>query len=204
MADKILNRDYFVDRLYKEELKRLDSGERKKDRVKVDSAQGKTVIQKCGGKCVLECGLLYAENPHGFDIHHINGDPEDTRTQNLTLMCKTCHGTIHGDVGTKIANYKAKMNKKNDAGTSKTSKKPVKQKIVSVDCSYCGGRGALSLFQGCPSCHGEGTVQVYYPPEKCTVCKGSGKDPDSILPLPDPCRHCHGTGYQNVVKITRK
>lgn len=199
MTNKKPGRDYFVDRLYKGELKRIKSGERKKkERIDPDSAQGKDVIQKCKGKCVL-CDSLYTVDPHTFAIHHINGNPQDTQTRNLTLMCSNCHNSIHGEVDKKTRNYKASTsNKKSDE-----SSVVKKQKIVSVNCPLCEGSGTWpDILVPCPACRGKGKVQVYDPPKKCTVCGGSGGKPVGLFGF-DPCENCGGTGYQNAVKLSK-
>lgn len=101
-----------VERLYKGEKKRIDSGGRaKSERVQLESVQGKEVIKKCRGKCTI-CGFEYIKKPHQFEIHHIDGDPSNTVVANLTLLCVTHHKTIHAEVKTKIADYKAKKKQK--------------------------------------------------------------------------------------------
>ena len=190
-------RSYYVERLFIGEKKRVDSGKgEKKERISPDDAQGKEVVRRCKAKCDI-CGLSYMD-PHQFAIHHINGDPEITAVQNLTLLCSNCHNSIHGSVNSRIKDYMNEQ-KRTVGRNQNTPKKTTKPKIVRVNCGLCGGsgRGLTGLYL-CPVCQGEKQIEVFNPPEKCRPCEGTGKR----LPTTMMCRKCDGTGYTNAVKKT--
>ena len=74
-------------------------------RVASTSAQGKVVIDKCKN-CVI-CGKKY-DDPDDFQIHHVNGDRSKTTTDNLVLLCHSCHKKVHTHARAKLKDYKVK------------------------------------------------------------------------------------------------
>ncbi|WP_332450098.1 HNH endonuclease signature motif containing protein [Methanoculleus sp.] len=184
----------YVNQLFTGEKKRVDAGERKKkERISPEDSQGKEIVRRCNAKCD-GCDLPYTD-PHKFNIHHIDGDPSNPLTPNLTLLCSNCHNTIHGRVNNQIKNYRLTQ-KQTGAGKTNVRKAPAKPKTIKVKCGFCkgSGKGLTGLYE-CPICHGEKEINVYDPPEKCKPCNGTGKD----LPLSTMCPKCHGTGYRNTV-----
>lgn len=63
-----------------------------------------------------------------------------------------------------------------------------------VECDTCDGSGAKKGTSPttCPTCHGNGQVQMrqgfFAVQQTCPTCSGTGKI------IPDPCRKCHGKG----------
>ena len=51
-------------------------------------------------------GEEYVENPHGFVIHHIDGNRTNNILNNLVLMSATYHNAIHGEVNVRFNDYK--------------------------------------------------------------------------------------------------
>lgn len=188
-------RESYVQRLFAGERKRVDLGKKgNKERISPSGAQGKEIVRKYKAKCDM-CGLSYMD-PSQFVIHHINGDPSITGTQNLALLCSNCHNSIHNTVNSQIKDY---MNdqKRTTSGKQNIPKKTPRPKMVKVDCGFCGGTGrGLTGFYHCPVCQGERQIEVFSSPEKCRVCNGTGKD----LLGTTTCRKCGGTGYTNIAK----
>jgi len=187
----------YIGKLYEGEKKRADSGERRKEeRISPEDAQGKEIVRKYSAKCDV-CGLPYVD-PAQFDIHHINGDPSSTVTRNLVLLCKNCHGSVHGRVNSLIKDYKNEK-KETSSGRRSVSKKKTKPKTIKIDCRFCNGRGkGLTGLYLCPVCDGDGQIEVFNPPEKCRPCNGTGKNLSGTM----MCQKCGGTGYTNTVKKT--
>ena len=188
----------YVKRLLRGEKKRVDSGKGKKEeRISPDDAQGKEIVRKCKAKCDV-CSLPYTD-PHKFNVHHIDGEPDNTLTRNLTLLCSNCHNSIHGRVDSLIKDYKNTQKKAGVAMASAQRKPAKQQKTVKVNCRFCNGSGrGLTGLYPCPVCHGNREIEVYPPPETCTFCQGTGKNlPASVL-----CPMCGGTGYKNPVSGT--
>jgi 5-methylcytosine-specific restriction endonuclease McrA len=115
----------YVNKLYRGELSRYkkklqqNSGyslltftteERKIKREPISKAQEKAVLDKYGEKCVI-CGKPYDKDD--FEIHHINGDRSNTRTQNLVPMCHRCHRKVTTLARAKLKDYKVEQNRKN-------------------------------------------------------------------------------------------
>lgn len=185
--------DYYAQRLYAGGKKRIKLGEsEKKERISPVDALGKEVVRKCGAKCDV-CNLLY-KDPSEFDIHHIDGDSSNTTLRNLTLVCKNCHGRVHGRVRNKLKEY---------AKNSTIEGNKNSQKTVKVKCGFCGGSGrGLTGLYSCPVCKGAKMIEVYDPPKKCTFCDGTGTH---LLSLGDPtCPECGGKGYTNAVKKSER
>jgi 5-methylcytosine-specific restriction endonuclease McrA len=105
---------YTFDLFYKEESKSI-----KGERVATNSSQGKMVIEKCRRKCII-CGKKYDEDPVDFQIHHVNGDRTKTITDNLVLLCHSCHKKIHDSASAKLKDYKVKSK----SASSKKSQSP--------------------------------------------------------------------------------
>ena len=62
-----------------------------RDNLHVQVAQESGLNRK---KCSA-CGVLSAWG--NFDVHHINGDHNDNRPENLTVLCRDCHINVeHG------------------------------------------------------------------------------------------------------------
>jgi len=58
------------------------------------SVNYRRVIVAWLGKRCHSCGK--SEAFERLDVHHINGDKEDNRLQNITVLCKECHRKKHG------------------------------------------------------------------------------------------------------------
>jgi len=74
-------------------------------RISLSSGKGQNVIKNCKGLCQV-CGEKYIENPHGFVVHHIDGNRTNDTEKNLVLMAATYHSSIHGEVNVKFNEYK--------------------------------------------------------------------------------------------------
>ena len=88
-------------------------------RVAPTSSQGKVVIDNCKKKCVI-CGKKY-DDPDDFQIHHVNGDRSKTTTDNLVLLCLSCHKKVHTHARAKLKDHKVKTTK---SGSSKKPQPP--------------------------------------------------------------------------------
>lgn len=42
-----------------------------------------------------ECSLCDVQKENNLEVHHIDGDPTNDSTENLLIVCKSCHGDIH-------------------------------------------------------------------------------------------------------------
>jgi len=73
-------------------------------RVAPSSSQGKVVIDNCKRECII-CGKKY-NDPDDFQIHHVNGDQSKTTTNNLVLLCLSCHKKVHTIASAKLKDYK--------------------------------------------------------------------------------------------------
>jgi hypothetical protein len=62
-----------------------------RDRIHVEVAQEV-------GLNLRKCSICGVEKQHGhFDVHHINGDHNDNRPENLIALCRFCHINVtHG------------------------------------------------------------------------------------------------------------
>lgn len=80
-------------------------------RVSPSSDQHKDVCKNANWKCEI-CRLKYTEASSGFEIHHIDGNRENPKTNNLALLCATHHSEIHGIARAKMDNYKKKHSPK--------------------------------------------------------------------------------------------
>jgi len=76
-------------------------------RVAPTSSQGRVAVDNCKRKCVI-CGKKYDDDPVDFQIHHVNGDRSKTTTDNLVLLCHSCHTKIHDVARAKLKDYKVK------------------------------------------------------------------------------------------------
>jgi 5-methylcytosine-specific restriction endonuclease McrA len=85
-------------------------------RVAPSSSVGEKVVDDCKRKCVI-CGKEYDKDPGDFEIHHVNGDRSKTATDNLVLLCLSCHKKVHRHARAKLQDYKVKRE-------SSSSKKP--------------------------------------------------------------------------------
>jgi hypothetical protein len=74
-------------------------------RINLSSGKGQNVIKNCKGRCQVS-GEAYIENPHGFVIHHIDGNRTNDSDKNLALMAATYHTSIHGEVNVVFNDYK--------------------------------------------------------------------------------------------------
>jgi len=124
-ADKVYRGDL---RRFKEKQKKDDSytfnlfsteasKARKGKRVAPSSSQGRVVVDKCKRKCVV-CGKKYDEDSRDFQVHHVNGDRSKTTTNNLVLLCHSCHAHIHDKASAKLKDYKVRsreQKKKDDS-----------------------------------------------------------------------------------------
>lgn len=52
------------------------------------------VFDEYGGECAL-CGRTMDERDQDLSTHHLNGDQEDDRLENLIPVCQSCHLKIH-------------------------------------------------------------------------------------------------------------
>ena len=125
----------YANKLYRGDLRRFTEKQKKDDsftfdlfltetskatkgkRVAPSSSQGKVVIDNiCRRKCVI-CGKKYDVDPDDFQIHHVNGDRTYPHTDNLVLLCLSCHKKVHIVASAKLKDYKVKTTK------SRSSKK---------------------------------------------------------------------------------
>jgi hypothetical protein len=74
-------------------------------RIPLSSGKGRTIIQKCEGRCQVS-GEEYGKLTHGFIIHHIDGNRTNNADKNLVLMAATYHNAIHGEVNVIFHEYK--------------------------------------------------------------------------------------------------
>jgi hypothetical protein len=74
-------------------------------RISLSSGKGQNVIKNCKGLCQV-CGEKYVDNPHGFVIHHVDGNRTNDNDKNLVLMTATYHSAIHGEVNVVFNEYK--------------------------------------------------------------------------------------------------
>ncbi|MGB3976954.1 MAG: hypothetical protein WBM02_11695 [bacterium] len=66
--------------------------------------------------------------------------------------------------------------------------------MAKMRCGKCGGSGKVNDIAGsytCPTCNGNGFINVYKP---CTKCGGSGEIPDIVGSM--TCPRCRGTGNE--------
>lgn len=121
MAQNKTKFEGYVNKLYRENLKRFkekqkkdnsfiidsfftqESKSTKNKRVALSSSQGKVVIDT-HKKCVT-CGKKYGDRDD-FEIHHVNGDRSLTTTKNLVLLCHSCHKKVHTHASSKLSDYK--------------------------------------------------------------------------------------------------
>jgi hypothetical protein len=50
--------------------------------------------QRCLAQKINACNVCGASEE--LLVHHINGDRSDGRLENLVLLCRSCHDTLHG------------------------------------------------------------------------------------------------------------
>jgi len=56
-----------------------------------------------GSLNLKKCSLCGVERSYGhFDIHHINGDRNDNRPENLLVLCRDCHINIENGYATTV------------------------------------------------------------------------------------------------------
>ena len=59
---------------------------------KTDEARKRLLIDIRGYRCE-ECGLSeWREQPIPIELHHIDGDTDNNKEENLQLLCPNCHG----------------------------------------------------------------------------------------------------------------
>jgi len=72
--------------------------------IKID---GKTIrkyyLNKRGIKCEQCNNTIWNDKPIPVDIHHIDGNPLNNRSENIKILCPNCH--------TQTDNYKSKNRK---------------------------------------------------------------------------------------------
>lgn len=55
-----------------------------------------------------DLGPLWCEKPLSLQLHHVNGDPQDNRLENLRILCPNCHTQTSTFTGrNKVGRYKA-------------------------------------------------------------------------------------------------
>jgi len=116
--------EVYVKKLYNGELKRFKERQKtddsltalmffkqesKRERINPSDPQKRAVRKRYGNACAI-CGRPYEH--YGFKYHHINGNPSDTVTSNLILVCQSCHDRIHDEVRAKLKDYKIKSKRK--------------------------------------------------------------------------------------------
>ena len=75
-------------------------------------------------------------------------------------------------------------------------------KYVTQSCGYCDGTGEVNVgelvpvYQTCPVCKGDGSIQVPDNYVSCPICDGTGKqNVGEIIPREGRCRKCRGKGW---------
>jgi len=178
--------EYFVREL-------IDAGgEKGKERIKPTESQGKAVIKKCQGRCQVG-RESYDENPHIFVIHHINGDANDTITDNLVLLCANCSAAVHGEANRILRDRKLGGNPQiMDYKHALSSLEELRIKKFIKKCAYCNGTGRGDYGLVCVICHGKGKITVKSE-ERCAYCNGTGRGDYGLV-----CVICHGTGFEDI------
>jgi hypothetical protein len=104
--------------------KRIINGKR----VPITSLLGKQILQDCKGLCAID-EAEFLKEPHGFEIHHKDGNRTNNDPKNLILLCGKCHKSITGTVNLKFNDYRKKHPIKYTKIISKKSKITSKNKI---------------------------------------------------------------------------
>jgi len=136
-----------VNKLYRGELKRYKEKQKKNDFFAILSVYEEDtkkerrnparsvkneVMERCKNRCII-CGTDY---DYGFRFHHVDGDPSNSTTSNLILVCSSCHDRIHNKVRAKLQDYKTRERKKK------------KQKTTPIfDSKFPQGRSSQKLFE---------------------------------------------------------
>ena len=80
------------------------SGGRKKGYGRVSNHVRKWVFEKYGNKCSI-CGWSKTNtftNSIPLEVEHLDGNPENHSSENLTLLCPNCHSLTIGDTDKEI------------------------------------------------------------------------------------------------------
>jgi len=51
--------------------------------------------EKCLSQKISVCNICGNGSPENMVVHHINGDREDDRLENLVPLCRSCHSKVH-------------------------------------------------------------------------------------------------------------
>ncbi|MDN7026005.1 HNH endonuclease [Methanoculleus sp. FWC-SCC1] len=127
-----------VSKLYQGMLKRYKEGIKNTGkRINPSSAQGQMVVDNCQRRCTI-CLKPYDKDPGDFEIHHLDGDRSNTITDNLELLCHSCHKKAGVHARAKLKDYKQKQGKAEQSKPvghtqeNKPPKKPSKKRPTSV------------------------------------------------------------------------